>query len=335
MRLGKALALAQFYLYGRKHFTKSAYDRRAKPYLQNTTPDTHHHLGKQPPSRVVAVTGANQGIGREVARQLAASGAKVFIVCRSRERGARARDEIASQTGNANVHLLVGDCGVAADVRRVAAELAAAVPHLDALVCNAGAMTKELTRTCEGFEVTLATHLAFGSWLLSSELLPLLGKSADPRVIFVSSGGMYATPWPGSAAASWEAPAAAYTAEAAYTYCKRGQVLLAERMSLMHRGVKWVSCHPGWVDTNGVDKWVGRGKIAYAPLRTLWQGAEGIAWLCTTRGQGLEDGGFYLDRHLEPKHLAGAFMSEGTFTKNSADEVDAMMALLRDMSAEA
>lgn len=51
------------------------------------------------------------------------------------------------------------------------------------------------------------------------------------------------------------------------------------------------------------------------------QGTEGIAWLCTCAAESIDSGAFYLDRSPQPKHIAGAFFSEGKFTKNSPEEV--------------
>ena len=53
----------------------------------------------------------------------------------------------------------------------------------------------------------------------------------------------------------------------------RGQVLLAEAWASdpFFTGISIVSCHPGWTDTPGLEGWIGRGKAALAPLRTLWQ----------------------------------------------------------------
>jgi len=150
-----------------------------------------------------------------------------------------------------------------------------------------------------------------------------LRKAAQPRVIFVSSGGMYNTGWPGWEVANGKG--SAYNKELAYAYAKRGQVLLAEVWAKEHPDIAFASCHPGWVDTPGVDGWLGKGKVALAPLRTLWQGVEGIAWLCVCNKDEIRSGEFYLDRSPAPKHLAGPFFTEGSYTKNSCDEVQEMM----------
>jgi len=91
-----------------------------------------------------------------------------------------------------------------------------------------------------------------------------------------------------------------------------------------------VSCHPGWTSTPGVDDAYGETKSWLEPLRTTWQGAEGIVWLCVADSEKLQSGAFYLDRAPQVKHMAGPFFTEGWATKNSAEEVKEMMTKLSD-----
>ena len=69
----------------------------------------------------------------------------------------------------------------------------------------------------------------------------------------------------------------------------------------------------------------GDNKRYLEPLRTPWEGAEGIIYLCVADASKLLQGGFYLDRVPRTKHMAGPFFTEGSFTKNSREEVDTMM----------
>merc|ERR1712032_647511 len=115
----------------------------------------------------------------------------------------------------------------------------------------------------------------------------------------------------------------------AYVYAKRGQVLLAERLAETEPEVCWVTAHPGWSDTPAVDAAFGERKKYLEPLRTSWQGAEGISWLMATTTSNLKSGAFYLDRNLQQKHVAGPFFTEGSYTKNTPKEVDIMMDNLR------
>jgi lipocalin len=104
------------------------------------------------------------------------------------------------------------------------------------------------------------------------------------------------------------------------------------------------------VATEGVDAAYGESKSYLEPLRSLWEGTEGILWLLSvpnataaaaaSGGGGggtaaLVPGAFYLDRSPQPKHIAGPFFSEGSFTKNTPAEVQDMMAQLQAWSSAA
>ncbi len=135
--------------------------------------------------KTVLVTGANQGIGKETAKALAAKGAHMVLVCRNAEKGRDATREITDAGGSAE--LLVADLGAQAEVRRVAAEFRAKHAKLDVLVNNAGVLVTERRITRDGVEETLAVnHLAY--FLLTHELLePLHAAAAAGRSSGVSA----------------------------------------------------------------------------------------------------------------------------------------------------
>lgn len=223
--------------------------------------------------------------------------------------------------------------GELAQVRNVVSELQGQEKCVDVLVCNAGVLLNDKKLTSEGMEVTFASHFLGGSYLLSQLLIPSLKESTSPRVIFVSSGGMYNTKFPDwPTATSSEASTHKYDGQFAYSYAKRGQVLLAERLTNDVPDITWVSTHPGWSDTPAVDEAFGDLKKYLEPLRSTWEGAEGIAWLMAADRSELESGSFYLDRRPQRKHIAGPFFSEGSYTKNTEKEVDEMMAKLKEAS---
>ena len=140
--------------------------------------------------RTALVTGANRGIGQAIAAGLTRLGATVLLTVRDKERGMRARDEISAALPDADVRVEVCDVSDLAAVRAFAADLAGRLSRLDVLVHNAGVLPATRTETGEGHEITLATHV-LGPVLLTELLLPVLANSPDPRVIFMSSGGMY------------------------------------------------------------------------------------------------------------------------------------------------
>jgi dehydrogenase/reductase SDR family protein 12 len=117
----------------------------------------------------------------------------------------------------------------------------------------------------------------------------------------------------------------------AYSYAKRGQILLAERLTRQQPDIAFVSCHPGWVRTVGVEDAFGDSAKYLEPLRRTWEGSEGICWLTATPKKNLEGGEFYLDRKPQRKHIAGPFFTEGSYTKNTDLEVDTMMKKLEEV----
>jgi len=137
-------------------------------------------------SRVCIVTGASSGIGLETARGLAAQGATLVAVCRSRERGEAALTSIRESTGNADLHLVLADLSAQVSIRQLAKELVARWPRLHVLVNNAGVVETRRRLTADGIETVFAVnHLSY--YLLTRLLLNRLQESAPARVVNVSS----------------------------------------------------------------------------------------------------------------------------------------------------
>jgi len=134
--------------------------------------------------KVALITGANTGIGRVTALELARAGAHAVMACRSRERAEPVADEIRQQTGN-QVTLLDLDLASLASVRACAEGFLAKDLPLHVLVCNAGlAGTRGVTS--DGFELAFGVnHL--GHFLLTNLLLEKLKASAPARVVVVAS----------------------------------------------------------------------------------------------------------------------------------------------------
>jgi NAD(P)-dependent dehydrogenase (short-subunit alcohol dehydrogenase family) len=127
------------------------------------------------------VTGANSGIGKEVARQLAAAGLTVYLGSRTAERGQRAVDEIG-----ANARLSVIDVTDPASI----ADAAGQIHDLDVLVNNAGVMidgNRAPEADVDSFRRTYETNV-FGVVAVTNAFLPALRRSRHPRIVNVSSG---------------------------------------------------------------------------------------------------------------------------------------------------
>lgn len=135
---------------------------------------------------IALVTGANRGIGFEVARQLGEKGMTVFVSARDQEKA----EEAVHTLGTFDVHPLALDISDEESVRNAVELLAKNTDHLDVLVNNAGshfdvhhtASVASLDYVKEGLETNL-----FGAWRLIQALLPLLKKSEHARIVNVSS----------------------------------------------------------------------------------------------------------------------------------------------------
>mmetsp|Transcript_10121 Transcript_10121/g.21336 ORF Transcript_10121/g.21336 Transcript_10121/m.21336 type:complete len:350 (-) Transcript_10121:288-1337(-) len=329
----------QFFLFGKKHFTQTGYLKHVAQYSdpiqsaaivdKDSTNDGVDLTGK-----TFLITGANQGIGKEIATYAAGKKATVYMLCRNKERAESAQKDIQQLTNNQNVIVLLGDVSEPSQIKRVVAEFRGKEQKLDCLVCNAGALFNERKVNGDGDEITFMSHLVCGSYQLTKLLMPSLKKASEvspgeSRVIYVTSGGMYNTKFP-----DWEQAASkgkyesSYDGNMAYSYAKRGQVLLAERFTKECPEVTFLSAHPGWTRTAAVDSAFGDSAKYLEPMRTTWEGAEGICWLTGTPKMKLKSGEFYLDRMPQRKHIAGPFMTDGSFTKNTEEEVNVMMKTL-------
>jgi NAD(P)-dependent dehydrogenase (short-subunit alcohol dehydrogenase family) len=129
---------------------------------------------------IALVTGANKGIGKEIARQLADAGHTVYVGSRDADRGAAAVAEIGG-----DARLLVLDVTDAASV----AAAARAVPALDILVNNAGISGDGATvlESPDDYRRIYETNV-FGVVAVTNAFLPALRRSPHPRVVNISSG---------------------------------------------------------------------------------------------------------------------------------------------------
>ena len=142
---------------------------------------------------VIMVTGATDGLGRRVARDLAAEGVTVLLHGRSRERAEAAVREIGEETENDGLSYYLADLSSLEDVRRLAEEVSSGHERLDVLVNNAGIGSgpsdgSRRRESKDGFELTFAVNY-LSCFLLTNVLLPLLRGSAPARVVNVASAG--------------------------------------------------------------------------------------------------------------------------------------------------
>lgn len=138
--------------------------------------------------QTVLVTGATDGLGREVARELARLGARVLLHGRDEKKAEDTRREIAEATGNDRLEVLIADLSSLAAVRGLAEQTKATTDALHALVNNAGIAGPPRTVTKDGFELHFAVNY-LSHFLLTKKLFHLLERSAPARIVNVSSIG--------------------------------------------------------------------------------------------------------------------------------------------------
>ena len=196
--------------------------------------------------KTCVVTGATAGIGKETAAALAAAGARVAIVGRTRDKGERALAEIRQRSGG-DVDLFVADLGSQRAVRALAARLTAALPRVDVLVNNAGLILDQRVLTEDGLETTFAVN-HIGYFLLSRLLEPKLCASAPARIVNIASGAHR------GATIRFDdlVGARAYDGWRAYAQSKLANIVFTYELArrLAGTGVTANCLHPGAVATN-------------------------------------------------------------------------------------
>jgi len=236
------------------------------------------------------VTGATDGLGRRVARELAAKGATVLLHGRSPERLEATLEELRRETGSEELYSYVADLSSLGEVRGLAEQVLSEHARLDVLVNNAGIISREREESGDGHELTFAVNY-LSHFLLAGLLLPLLRDSAPARVVNVASAGQSPIDFGDPMLER------GYEAMRAYTRSKLAQVMftfeLAER--LQDTGVAVNALHPAsLMDTKMVHDTFGY------TMSTVEEGAEAVVRLAVSPElEGMT--GRYFDRTREAR----------------------------------
>ena len=196
---------------------------------------------------IALVTGANTGIGRVTALELAKQGARVFAACRSAERAQAVLEEIRAQADGGKCELLCLDLGDFTSVRECAKAFLARDLPLHLLINNAGvAGARGLTK--EGFEFAFGVN-HMGHFLLTQLLLDRIQGSAPARIVTLASNAHYR-----ARGIDWQAvrePTRTTTRLQEYGVSKLANVLFSAELGrrLAGSGVTTYSLHPGVVAT--------------------------------------------------------------------------------------
>lgn len=249
--------------------------------------------------RTVVLTGPTSGLGREAAGSFARMGARLVLVGRDAEKLERTRDELLAGSPGASVDAVTADMSSLPSVREAAAGILAVAPRIDVVIDNAGTMLPDREVTAEGFERTFAT-MVLGPFVLVSRLVSRLLESPDPRLVAVTSGGMYTQSLPLD---DLQYERGSYSGPRAYARAKRAQVALVREWSRRFRGdgLTANAMHPGWADTPGLEASLpGFAGLVGERLRTPTEGADTMLWLAAAPAARAESGRLFLDRRPRP-----------------------------------
>jgi len=270
------------------------------------------------------ITGANSGIGKQTALEIAKRGGTIHMVCRNPEYGEEAKKELRKLSDNSEIYLHILDMSKPRDVTKFVKKFNDENERLDVLINNAGCMvnTRELTE--DNLEKNFATN-TLGTFLITSGLVSLLGKSEEPRVVTVSSGGMLVqkldvddlqfekmSPFDGTMA---------------YAQNKRQQVVMTEEWAKQHKDIHFSVMHPGWADTPAVrSSMPDFYEKMRDKLRTVEQGADTVVWLAIAKNPAqMPSGLFWQDRASVATHLPLAW------SRATSQEKERLINQLRNM----
>jgi NAD(P)-dependent dehydrogenase (short-subunit alcohol dehydrogenase family) len=224
--------------------------------------------------KTALVTGSTDGVGRVVAKRLAASGMRVLVHGRDRSRGERVVAELTAAGGSAE--FLPADLASLAEVRRLAQTVQQKTDRLELLINNAGVGTAGPHSTREtsvdGYELRFAVNYLSG-FLLTHLLLPLLRSSAPARIVNVSSLGQEAIAFDDVMLSR------GYSGMRAYRQSKLAQIMFTFDLAkeLAGTGVTVTALHPAtFMNTTMVRQ------SGVTPVSTVEQGADAIMHLAVS-----------------------------------------------------
>jgi NAD(P)-dependent dehydrogenase (short-subunit alcohol dehydrogenase family) len=255
-----------------------------------------------PDARVAVVTGAGSGIGKEVARGLAASGYTTVVVGRGADRMAAVSKELAAATGNSRVEsVAVSDLAVVAEMKQLATTLLERYPEIHVLVNNAGAFLARRELTSDGIERTFALNV-LAPFALTTLLADRMRVSAPARVVEVSSAAHH------GATVDLEdlENSRQYHGFRVYGQSKLELILLTREFArrLAGTGVVVNAVHPGFIRSGFGEN--NRGGVGFGMrvvksvfARSVQYGARNVLYVATDAGAASISGEYFSGRHVE------------------------------------
>lgn len=256
---------------------------------------------------LVLVTGGSAGMGKAAATMLAREGAKVIILCRNKERGETALENIKKESGNDNVEMMLCDLGSIKSIYAFAEEFKKKYKKLNVLVNNAGVIVPGRHETKDGFELQFGVnHL--GHFLLTNLLLDSLEAGKPSRIVVVASGAHKV----GKIYMDDVNLTKNYNVVRSYSQSKLANILFTYELSekLKGSGITVNCLHPGAVATQmGINRKTGFGKFITGLLKPFFQspeqGASTAVYLAVSKEvEGVSGKYFYKSKPIKSSDLS-------------------------------
>ncbi|XP_011872522.1 PREDICTED: retinol dehydrogenase 13-like isoform X2 [Vollenhovia emeryi] len=234
--------------------------------------------------KVVIVTGANSGIGREVTSELAKRNAKVIMACRDMAKCETERRNIVLDTKNKYIYCRTCDLASQESIRKFVTQFKKEFNHLNILINNAGVMRCSKSHTKEGIEMQLGVNY-MGHFLLTNLLLDVLKASAPSRIVNLAS----ATYRSGKINMKDLNLENDYDSGRAYSQSKLAIVIFTRDLADKLKGTNVTvnAVHPGIVDTNIIRHMYAYTNFfmrifvkpfAWPFIKAPWQGAQAVLY---------------------------------------------------------
>ncbi|MDQ0196494.1 SDR family oxidoreductase [Paenibacillus wynnii] len=272
--------------------------------------------------KIVIVTGGNSGMGLATTVDLARRGAKVIMVCRSRQRGEEALVQARQQSGSLDIELMLCDLASLESIRSFVRDFTDIYSVLDVLINNAGVVSIKRQLTADGFELDLGVnHL--GHFLLTNLLLESLIRAEQGRIVVVASGAYKI------GALHYKDPTLSrgYNPAKAYARSKLANILFTKELAVRLKGTGvTVNCvHPGAVGTNiGVNRETGFGQSVLKMLSYFFltpaQGADTAIYLATAPELAEVTGQYFYCRKVKELSARAENMQEARRLWNWSEE---------------
>ena len=259
-------------------------------------------------NKIVLITGATSGIGKETALGLAELGATIVFITRDNLKGEKIKKELIAATNNKDIHMLKCDLASFKSIKNCCKEYKSKYDKLHVLINNAGVWDFKRRESKDGIENIFATNY-LAPFLMTNLLLDVLKKSSPSRIINVTSGMHYGTINFDDMEFKQK-----FSGAKAYRQSKLGLILYTRLLAkkLEGTGVTVNTAHPGMNKTD-----LGRDAGGFSKMIFKMMGKDPRVGAETS---------IYLASSSDVKNITGEYFAKKEIKKSSKESYDMELA---------